>query len=177
MSGEEGKTLPFIRMSTNKYRWNDGVRNSVPRLDRDCEEGQDEVSHGQVLSLHMAQWHAKSCFSMDRQFSAADGMTLLQNPRGPVLWFSHWTCNNFHTASFPTTTTRVCWIIWSKCQSGLLALKPGTVAEPFPALGPIQSWQPSRSLRMWATALFLVIECVASKRKRGLQCALLPFLW
>lgn len=71
MNWGEGKTLPFIRISTKKYRWNDGVRQSVPQLDGDGEEGQVCV-RSQAFSLCGAQLRSKSCFSMDVQSPAAD---------------------------------------------------------------------------------------------------------
>lgn len=138
MNWGEGRTFPFIRISTKKYRWNDGVRQSVPHLDEAWEEGQVCVPRSSIQSL----WE----LFLNRHTVTCCRCTELALESQACVGISHWTCHRFHTASFPTAdTTVVCWILWSEGQSRRLALKPGTVAQPFPALGPFQSWQPSKS--------------------------------
>lgn len=122
--------------------------------------------------LSGAQWHAKSCFSTAIQLPAADGMTLLQNPRGlcydsPTEFAINSTLHFFLT----TDTTKVCWITRSKCLSGLLTPKLATVPENPPALGPIQSWQPSMFLGIGAS---IVPSCgmpCLQKEKRPTKCS------
>lgn len=83
--------------------------------------------------LYRAQWHARSYFSIAIQSPAADGMTLLQNPRGLDYDFPTELAIHSTLHFFPTTDkTKVCWITRSRCQSGLLApkLPPGPGPEP-----------------------------------------------
>lgn len=120
--------------------------------------------------LYRAQWHAKNCFSIAIQLPAADDMTLLQNRGG--LYYDSPTCYKRHTAFFPSTdTTKVCWIIRCKCLSGLLAPKLATVPENAPALGPIQSWQPSMFLGIGTSIIPSCGTPCLQKEKRPAKCS------
>lgn len=60
----------------------------------------------------------------------------------------------------------VCWIVWSKCQSGILALKTRSAAE----------WLYSKLAAFhviyYVRVLFLVVECMAFRRgKRPTKCS------
>lgn len=135
-------------MATNKYRWIDGFRKSFTPIGT-WRKGRFNCSMARHC-LYSAQWHAKSCFSIVIQLPAADGMTVLQNPRGlyydsPIelainstLHFSPPTPLKFAGSQGP-----------SVCQGCLLE----TVTENFPALGPIQSWQPSTFLGIQASII------------------------
>lgn len=59
-----------------------GVSKSGHSVEKGLWEWIGLLSSGQTISLYGAQWYAKSCFSMGMQLSAADGMTVLQNPKG-----------------------------------------------------------------------------------------------
>lgn len=108
-----------------------------------------------ILSLNRTQLHTRTCFS--------NSMAFLQNSRG--LHFDSLPCYKLYIASFPTIGTSnsiciACTTAWTCCR----------------VVAPTQNWQPFMSTSIWATAVFLCIECVTSRIWRSLPDIVFPFL-
>lgn len=117
MKEGERKTLPFITMSTNKYRRSERV-GKVKSLSWTGTAGRDELKCLMVnCSVSTGPIHMPRAVSQQAYNNLLEmACPWFQNPRGLGFDSSTRFTITFHTVSFPTTDiTRVCWIIWPKC--------------------------------------------------------------